>query len=465
MVVLRALPLLAHVAVVVRRRTPDAQAHRLGEQLVIAVAQLTEQSGARVEHIPPIHACEHNRRARALHLDRGAPLVAGEHLLVLLAHPLVARAAHDRHIDLVKAELEQRVHAPAGLARHIAQHKRDLAVAHERRQADERHTAGVMRRDHHRLLCELVVAQAVRLHHAVHVEFPHQHDLGAERREVEVIAQRDGRIRTVAAGESEIFHARGAEHVLELVEAGMRRAVGRDHAVHAEIAVVRVVTEVAAVQVFAPPLRCAAGVDRVVAPFPHIAAHKPGVALDRLEIVLQVARAIAHRMAEFAQHIRFDFAAGGLPVLAERAVRVRGGAGRAFGKVRVDLGDARVHAAVHVEVAVVMRIMPVGLHVPRAFVMRQAPRIVALGPRERALEPHAERAFVAHRPEQHAPVVLVALHAALHAVDDRRREVLVVGNPLVPQLRSALPVLLRHAARRMVGVVRTVRLKVGFVDH
>ncbi len=80
----------------------------------------------------------------------------------------------------------------------------------------------------------------------------------------------------------------------------MRRAVGRDHAVHAEIAVVRVVTEVAAVQVFVPPLRCAAGVDRVVAPFPHIAAHKPGVALDRLEIVLQVARAIAHRMAEFA---------------------------------------------------------------------------------------------------------------------------------------------------------------------
>ena len=220
---------------------------------------------------------------RALHLDRGAALSSPASISSCCWRTHWLRALPRPASTSSKPSSNSGSCPSAPRASHITQHKRDLAVMHERRQADRaahgrRHAA----RSSSPLLCELVVTQAVRLHHTVHVEFPHQHDLGAERREVEVIAQRDGRVRTVAAGEGEKSSTRaGRNTVLELVQSGMRRAVGREYVPSRRNCRRSGSHQVAAVTgIRAAPCGVRPASNRnTVATIPHIAAHKPGVAL------------------------------------------------------------------------------------------------------------------------------------------------------------------------------------------
>ena len=186
--------------------------------------------------------------------------------------------------------------------------------------------------------------------------------------------------------------------------------------------------------------------------------------LDALEVVLEIARPVAHGMAVLAHDVGLHLPVFRGAVLPIRTVPVRPG----FTEIRVDLGDARVHAAVHVYVAVVMLKRSAFFDIPRALVMGEPLRIQCFHPLKRFFEPDAVGGLVAHRPEDHASTVLVAFHEALNAVENGRHEPRIVRDEAVPHELRALPFLhIRRfrAGLRQHGVGHTMRLDVGLVDH
>src|SRR5205807_1796874 len=87
--------------------------------------------------------------------------------------------------------------------------------------------------------------------------------------------------------------------VLELVERGMRRPVGPDDPVGAEVRVVRLVAEVAAVRPEFATARIALD-DRLVDPLPDEAALEPRIAVEGGVVVGQAAVRVAHRVRVLA---------------------------------------------------------------------------------------------------------------------------------------------------------------------
>ena len=84
----------------------------------------------------------------------------------------------------------------------------------------------------------------------------------------------------------------------------MRCAVRINESVHAEVAVVRILIVVAAVCVHLFAFDRFSHVDRVVTPLPYKAAAHLLLTVDQFKIVLEISRAVAHRMAVFAHDIR-----------------------------------------------------------------------------------------------------------------------------------------------------------------
>ena len=224
--------------------------------------------------------------------------------------------------------------------------------------------------------------------------------------------------------------AQGADYVLVLLQAGMGRAVGVDEAVHAEVAVVGLLTEVAAVVVDVLAGDGLAHVDGVVAPLPDEAAAEVVVLVDELLIVLGVSGAVAHRVDVFAED-------QGLLIVLVLAV---------FPAQR----GVQIHAAVQVDHG--------GVHVPAAgvdgaFVVQKAGGVIGLNPAGGLDEAHAVARLVAHRPDEHAGAVLVADDAALDAVEHHLFEHGVVGK----QRELILAI-------RAVGRDDAVHLDIGLVD-
>ena len=125
-VVPAALPLMPHIAVVVGGRTPDVEGHRRRENRAVRVHELAEQTGALVEHVPPVRAVDHNARIGFLQRHRLAYLVAGEHVFHLVTHPLrTVISGRIRQLHLVEAEFEQLLLPPLRLARQVPQHEGD----------------------------------------------------------------------------------------------------------------------------------------------------------------------------------------------------------------------------------------------------------------------------------------------------------------------------------------------------
>ena len=224
--------------------------------------------------------------------------------------------------------------------------------------------------------------------------------------------------------------AQGADDVLVLLQAGVGRAVGVDQAVHAEVAVVGLFAEVAAVVVDVLAGDGLAHVDGVVAPLPDEAAAEVVVFVDELLVVLGVSGAVAHRVDVFAQD-------EGLLVVLILAVLLAQAGIQVHAAVQVDHGDVHVLAA----------------GVDGALVVQQAGGVVGLDPAAGLDEAHTVARLVAHGPDEHAGAVLVADDAALDAVEHRLFEHGVVG-----QQRELI------LAVRAVGRDHAVHLDVGLVD-
>ena len=118
------------------------------------------------------------------------------------------------------------------------------------------------------------------------------------------------------------LHPRRLISGLDLAQAGLDPAVGCDQPVDAEVAVVELFARVAAVEETGLAVLRLVGADGVVAPLPDEAAHEVVVGVDEVPVILQVAGAVAHSVAVFAQ----QEGAGLVGVLlADDTTELRGG--------------------------------------------------------------------------------------------------------------------------------------------
>ena len=122
-------------------------------------------------------------------------------------------------------------------------------------------------------------------------------------------------------------HPRRTVYVFIFQQSGVGSAVRIHQPVHAEISVVDLLAVISAVEIsFAVPL---SGIHCMVAPLPHETAAHPVIAVDDLEIILQVSGAVSHGMGIFHQQKRFA------PV---------------FFKVLLDFLEGGIHSAVQVKI-------------------------------------------------------------------------------------------------------------------
>ena len=124
-------------------------------------------------------------------------------------------------------------------------------------------------------------------------------------------------------------HPRRTVYVFIFQQPGVRSAVRIHQPVHAEISVVDLLSVIPAVEIsFVVPVSVS-GIHRMVAPLPHETAAHPVIAVDDLEIILQVSGAVSHGMGIFHQQKRFA------PV---------------FFKVLLDFLEGGIHSAVQVKI-------------------------------------------------------------------------------------------------------------------
>ena len=79
----------------------------------------------------------------------------------------------------------------------------------------------------------------------------------------------------------------------------MGLAIGRNHSVHTEIAVIRDFPEIAAVGKFRSP--DGSDIDRMVTEFPHTAAKEAVIGINAVPVSRQASGAVSHCMAVFAE--------------------------------------------------------------------------------------------------------------------------------------------------------------------
>ena len=194
-----------------------------------------------------------------------------------------------------------------------------------------------------------------------------------------------------------LHNTRRAIDILKLQQPGVRAAVGVNQTVHAEVAVMRPLIVVAAVIIDVAAVGHLPFINTVVAPLPQETADQAIMALNELEVILQIAGAVAHRMAVLTQHEGF---------LVRRVP-----------EPLAHVARGHVHAAVHVKHGCVID-MAARL-APFLLIVHEARRIKSLDPAPRLFKRGAVAGLVAKRPDQNARMVFVADDTALHTVKDR----------------------------------------------
>ena len=318
----------------------EAVAQR-GEQHVEVLARHAEVQPAADEAQRLVPACVRLRRG-----DRVDALTEGDLMPALRPGGILAQAEGDGYSVLARLRLHREGQVIDGLAqrRHIG-FKRRLgdrhAVPRERDGASVRGGRGEQ--------------EAVADRHAVHA------DLAVD----------------VPVAEAHLLHLRALA------------AVAVDDAVAAEVAVVRVLTEVAAVGVARLPeavLRAHGLVDEV----PDEPALEERLLVGVVGVLVQRAGGVAHRVRVLAEDVRL------VPVLR---------------KVRADLRRGDVHRAHDVA------LLREGGNAVRALVVHQARVVEGAEQVAHRLNDPAAGGLVAAAPHQHARVILVALIGGVHAVE------------------------------------------------
>ena len=200
--------------------------------------------------------------------------------------------------------------------------------------------------------------------------------------------------------------------VFKFLKSRMRRSVRIYQTVHAEIAVVGMLVMVAPISVHLFSVYGLSHINGMVAPLPDKTSARAVVLLNHLEIILQIAGAVAHGMAVLAHD--------------ERLCAV-------FLKIGMDIIQSRIHPAVGVQIIKI--IFTLLCSVKSAFIVRQAGGVKLLCPCERLLKGTAVSAFVSHGPDNHAGAVLIPLHTALRSVNGGRGKFRIIRDCLAPALK------------------------------
>ena len=366
------LPLHADVPVVVRGCTPDVHFHGLLQQVEILIVQHLEAGAILIIHIVEVLAVEVDEAVVLLHAHIQHAFLAHGRLEALAAELLKAQMVSGGHQRRVKALGQRKQHGEIALQiLRIFDLNFPLGMG-----CDVQHLLG------HAALIDALAVLAHGVGNAQEL---------AQVGEVQHVVDHEA-----SGSEILLADARGADDVLVLQQTRVGPAIGIDQTVHAEVAVVGELAEIAAVEVLLAAILGAAHVDGVVAPLPDEAAAVAIMALEAAEVVLQISGAVAHGVGILAQHIG----------LADLAVL----------KVLVDLLDGRIHAAVGIQI-VAVDLLALGRE-GGALIVGQAGGIVVLRPRQRVVEVAAMAGLVAHGPNHHAGAVLVADDAVAHAIED-----------------------------------------------
>ena len=217
---------------------------------------------------------------------------------------------------------------------------------------------------------------------------------------------------------------------------GTGMAQGIDHAVAAEVALVRTGEVVAGAQAATVGAGLDLGglIDGLVHPVPDAEAHDGGAVHREIDVLAHVAGAVAHGMGH----------------LADEHGAVEG----------VAVAVHPVHAGVHLGIDVGEAVAAVTLAVARALVVDGAGGVEAVGQVVAVLEVAAAAGFVTQTPEDDGGMVAVAAHHAVDAVLEGGNPRRAVGDALVGMVlevgfvHDVKAVVVEHGIHRgVVGIV------------
>ncbi len=365
-----ALAPLTHI--VLGRGAPEIGRRSAHEQLPPLIAQRAERPGSLVDHQAQGTALHYRLAGRLGEPQRGHRRDVQRR----------RRRRRHRHRELRPGHLVARLGPRGGFGERETQRQPELRrrghVRHRERQGQRLAFAGRRRQP----------GQPALLHHLA------------------VRRQRPGAVQVAQVGEEVLVHhldpaCRQVHRLhlnrlvdpLELPHAGVDRAVREDHAVDAEGAVVGRVAVIAAIG--KPGLALLGrATQALIDPVPDKGPAEARIALDDLPVLPEVPGAVAHRVS----------------ILAEDEGALLAGCRRH----RHEPLEIRVHRADHVHIGFVVG----------RFVVHRARGVVGVDPigERRVVRPVAR--LVAHRPDHHARVVLVALdhpRAPLHKGGQPRR--------------------------------------------
>ena len=211
-----------------------------------------------------------------------------------------------------------------------------------------------------------------------------------------------------------------AVDVLEFKKYCVWSAVRIHQTVHTEVAVVDSLTAVSTVGVHILVVCRLAPVYGVVAPLPHKTATGGLVAVEELEVVLQISRAVAHGMTIFAQDVRLV------------AITIY---------ILSHLGYGWIHSAVEIQITVI--VFSLAVCILGALVVGETGAVIGLDPCQSLLKCHAVSTFISHGPDDYAGTVLVPDDAAPDAVKNGFTEFRIVGDRLIPPCCLVIPIIIR----------------------
>ena len=221
-----------------------------------------------------------------------------------------------------------------------------------------------------------------------------------------------------------IGSAQRSVDVFVLHKAGVRCPVRIDKAVQAEVAVVLKFAVVAAVPIHRLSIVSQAFVDGVVAPLPDEAAAEGGVFLGKIQILFEIAGAVAHGVAVFHKQKRLF---------------------RVVVQIVRDFIEARVHAADDVDVRHV--VFAVESSVVGALVGGQPRGVCLFSPAQSGFESAPVPALIAHGPDKDAGAVAVTKDHGADPVHCRLDEIGIVSDPDMSPAHALVVVVLVEGER------------------
>ncbi|CCZ92732.1 uncharacterized protein BN751_01858 [Coprococcus eutactus CAG:665] len=250
--------------------------------------------------------------------------------------------------------------------------------------------------------------------------------------EIQIIVQRQNSVCPIIV--SDPYRA---VDVLEFKKSCVWSAVRIHQTIHTEVAVVDSLTAVSTVGVHILAVCRLAPVYGVVAPLPHKTATGGLVAVEELEVVLQISRAVAHGMAVFAQDVRFV------------AITIY---------ILSHLGYGWIHSAVEIQITVI--VFSLAVCILGTLVVCETGAVIGLDPSKSLLKCHAVCTLISHGPDDYAGTVLVPDDTAPDAVKNGFTEFRVVGYRLIPPCCLVVPIVIR-----IEQFTWTMCLYVGLVYH